>query len=140
VFRIATSDDDLRKCFIVRGIVFIEGQNCPYPEEVDEFEADAVHILGEIDGEPVAAARLRFLDDWVKLERIAVRQAWRGRNLGRRLVDFMLEVARTRGYRKFKMHAQTYLCDFYAAHGFRAVGEEFVEAGIDHYLMVREDG
>ena len=61
------------------------------------------------------------------------------RVMGHRLVDYLIEVARRYGYRKYKMHAQAYLQDFYAQHGFTAQGELFQEAGIDHYLMVRED-
>jgi predicted GNAT family N-acyltransferase len=37
------------------------------------------------------------------------------------------------------MHAQTYLRHFYAQHGFQAQGEVFQEAGIDHYLMIKEE-
>jgi predicted GNAT family N-acyltransferase len=139
MFRIAVSPADRLKAHIVRGIVFIEGQACPYDEEIDEHEDDALHILGELDGQPVAAARIRFLDDWAKLERIAVREAYRGRNIGSELVEYMLALARDRRYHKFKMHAQSYLSDYYAKFGFVRHGELFQEAGIDHYLMILED-
>ncbi len=139
MFRIAETAADILKAHIVRGIVFVEEQSCPYEVEIDEFEDSAIHIVGEEDGQPMAAGRLRFLGEVVKLERIAIRKAWRGKGLGHRLVDYMIEVARERGYHRFKMHAQVYLCDFYAAHGFQAQGEVFEEGGIDHYLMVLED-
>jgi len=139
MFRIAASPADRLKAHIVRGIVFVEGQHCPYDEEIDQHEDEALHILGELDGEPVAAARIRFLGDWAKLERIAVREAFRGRNIGSELVEYMLALAAERGYRKFKMHAQAYLSDYYTRFGFVRQGEMFQEAGIDHYLMVRED-
>lgn len=137
--KIVNSLDDLMKVFIVRGIVFIEEQNVPYRIEMDEHELSALHILGEIDGEPIAAGRLRFLGDWAKLERIAVRREHRNRGYGHAVVDFMLDVARTKGYRKFKMHAQAHLCGFYARHGFQIRGELFKEADIDHYLMILEE-
>jgi predicted GNAT family N-acyltransferase len=139
MFKIVISMDDLIKAFMVRAIVFIEEQNVAYMEEVDEHEFSALHILGEMDGEPMAAGRIRFLGEWAKLERIAVRRGWRGREYGHQLVEYMLMVARERGYTKFKMHAQAHLEAFYGTHGFTRKGEMFQEAKIDHYLMIRED-
>ncbi|HOH09057.1 MAG TPA: GNAT family N-acetyltransferase [bacterium] len=139
LFRICTTLDDLAKALMVRAIVFMEEQQVAYAEEVDELEHSALHILGEMAGEPMAAARIRFLGEYAKLERIAVRKAWRGRGLGRELVEYMIEVARERGFHKFKMHAQAHLVEFYRVHGFEPKGEMFQEAKIDHYLMVKEE-
>ncbi len=139
IFRICTNLDDLGKAFMVRAIVFMEEQQVAYAEEVDELEHSALHILGEEEGEPMAAGRIRFLGEYAKLERIAIRKAWRGRGLGHSLVEYMLDVARERGFRKFKMHAQAHLVDFYGVHGFVPRGEMFQEAKIDHFLMVREE-
>lgn len=131
--------DDLIKVFIIRGIVFIEEQQVTYAEEIDTHEISAVHILGEIDGEPVAAGRIRFLEGYAKLERIAVRRAFRGNGYAHELVAFMIDIARARGFRKFRMHAQVYLRHFYEKFGFKATGPVFQEAGIDHCLVVLEE-
>lgn len=139
MFKIATTFDDLIKTFMVRAIVFIEEQQVSYKEEVDEYEFSALHILGEIDGEPAACGRIRFLGDYAKLERIAVRKPYRNKNIGHQLVDYMLDVARAKGFNKFKMHAQSHLENFYGTHGFVKQGELFIEANIDHYLMTKED-
>ena len=137
IFRIVKSFDDLLKAYAVRLIVFVGEQNCPYQHEIDEHEFSALHIVGEIDGEPVASGRIRFLAEYAKLERIAIRKEYRGKGLGHELVEFMMAVARGKGFQKYKMHAQAHLVDFYAQHGFEKKGELFREAGIDHYLMVR---
>ena len=139
MFKIVSNMDELLKAFTVRAVVFIGEQNCPYDEEIDEYEHSCIHILGELDGEPIAAARLRFPGDYAKLERIAIRKQWRGRGFGHQLVEYMLEQGRLRGYSSFRMHAQAYLVDYYAKHGFVRHGELFDEAGIDHYLMIRQD-
>lgn len=139
MFKIVTTLDDLIKTFMIRAIVFIEEQNVDFVEEVDGCEYSALHILGEIDGEPAACGRIRFLGEYAKLERIAVRKRFRGHNIGHELVDFMVTVAREKGFKKFKMHAQAHLVDFYGKHGFVARGKMFQEAGIDHYLMTKED-
>ncbi|NLP11630.1 GNAT family N-acetyltransferase [bacterium] len=138
-FKIVTTLDELIKAYMVRAIVFLEEQKVSYAEEVDEHEYACVHILGETGGEPMAAGRMRFLGDVAKLERICVRQAWRGQDQGHRLVDFMLDVARQRGFKKFKMHAQSHLTHFYSRHGFQPIGDLFDEAGIPHIMMIKED-
>ena len=139
LFRLADSPDDLLKAVAVRAIVFMDEQRIAYAEEIDGLDAGALQILGELAGEPVATARIRFLGDTAKLERLAIRQAWRGQGLGDRLLEFMLATARARGFRRFKLHGQTRLRAFYEKHGFRAEGAPFLEAGIPHILLRRED-
>jgi len=138
--RIATSEEDVLKVMVVRGIVFIEEQKVDWAGEIDEFEKMATHFLGEVGGQPVATGRLRHLEDgWVKIERIAVRPRWRGKGYAKEIVTFMLDHAVAKGAKKLKMHAQVYLEDFYRKFGFVREGDIFVECGIDHIFMVRED-
>lgn len=138
-FRIARSLDDLVKVFIVRGIVFMDEQHVACREEMDEHEHAAIHILGEIDGEPIAAGRIRFTDSFAKLERLAVRKPYRGRGYGDQLVRFAMDVARGMGFNRFKLNAQVAVRDFYTRHGFRVCGENLMEANIEHCPMIHED-
>ncbi len=140
VLKRASSLDDLVKVFVVRGIVFCSEQQVAYSLERDAHDCGAIHILGEVDGEPAAAGRIRAVEGWAKLERIAVRRRFRGSGLGHRLTEFMLQTARQAGFFRFRMHAQAHLEDFYRRHGFRPRGEVFDEAGIDHVLMTLEKG
>ncbi len=139
MFKVVTNLEDLVKVFIVRGIVFVEEQGVPYEIEHDAYDLSATHILGEMDGEPFAAGRIRALGEYAKLERVAIRKSYRGKNLGHKLTDFMMSVAKEQGFKKYKVHAQVYLAEFYRKHGFEIVGDMFKEAGIDHYLMIRDD-
>lgn len=139
--RIADSPEDQLKVMVVRGIVFVEEQQVDWEGEFDAYERTSVHVLGEVDGQPVAAGRLRLLPDgWAKIERVAVRPRWRGQGLGRAVVIFLLEEAQRRGVRRFRLHAQTYLEEFYAGYGFVREGAVFDECGIPHILMTRGDG
>ena len=139
LFRIALQPDDVTKALLVRAIVFMEEQNVSYAEEMDAYDREALQIIGEIQGEPIATARIRFLDGTAKLERLAIRKAWRNQGHGDRLLEFMLALARERGFRKFKLHAQARLRAFYEKHGFQAEGDPFLEAGIPHLLMWKTD-
>ncbi|HHT9137867.1 MAG TPA: GNAT family N-acetyltransferase [Candidatus Wunengus sp. YC60] len=139
MFKVVTNLEDLIKVFVVRGIVFVEEQGVPYMIERDEHDLSATHILGEMDEEPFAAGRIRAVGEYAKLERVAIRKTYRGKTLGHKLTEFMITVAKDQGFRKFKVHAQAYLKDFYQKHEFEVVGDMFKEAGIDHYLMTRDD-
>jgi predicted GNAT family N-acyltransferase len=136
----AVSDDDVLKVMVVRGIVFIEEQKVDWDGEIDAYEKESIHFLGECDGEPVATGRLREIEDgWWKVERIAVRPAWRGRGYAKDVVRFLMDHALENGAKRFRMHAQVYLEDFYRDFGFTREGGVFVECGIDHILMTRKD-
>lgn len=140
VLRVARTSEEILKVMVVRGIVFIEEQQVDWAGEIDEFENDAIHFLGESDGQPMATGRLRMMPDGrAKLERIAVRPAWRGRGFARVVVQRMLDYAAESGARGAYMHAQVHLQRFYEEFGFHREGDVFVECGIDHITMVRED-
>lgn len=139
MFRVVTNPNEMIKVLAVRAIVFVEEQGVPYNIEHDAYDSTATHILGEENGEPFGAGRIRIVGEYAKLERIAIRKTYRGKGLGHKLTEFMITIAKERGFKKLKLHAQSYLVDFYKKHGFEIVGDMFKEAGIDHYLMIRND-
>ncbi|MCL2561984.1 MAG: GNAT family N-acetyltransferase [Rikenellaceae bacterium] len=136
-YGIVRSFDELQKAFAVRSIVFVEGQSCSYQEEMDGRDLSSVHFLATIDGEPVATARMRHVGDFIKIERLAVRSAWRGLGIGKEMFAFVLDRIAETGCKKIKLHAQTYLVKFYEDFGFVQKGEMFVEANIEHFYMER---
>jgi len=136
-FCVAEAREEVLKVFVVRGIVFCGEQQLPYSIDRDEHDFSAVHVLGQVGDEPVAAGRIRFVDGCTKLERLAVRKEYRGRGFGHLLAEFMIKTAEDGGFPTCKVHARVYFKDFYAKHGFEAEGEVFQEIGIDHVVMVR---
>ena len=139
MFRVVTSQDDLLKAFAVRSAVFMEEEGIPYTIEHDVYDCSSIHVLGEDMGEPFAAGRIRPYQGYAKLERISVRKAYRGKNRGHALTDFMVSVANEKGFKKYLLHAQSHLTGFYHKHGFVISGNIFQQAGIDHYVMIRDD-
>lgn len=136
-YQIATTSEALQKVFAVRAIVFIEEQGVAYEEEIDGYDYSSVHFLATIDDEPIGAARLRLFKDYVKIERLAVRKAYRGQGFGKGLFLFVLDYIAKMEYQKITLHAQAYLIKFYEDFGFIKQGEMFLEAGIEHYYMER---
>ena len=48
----------------------------------------------------------------------------------------LLELAAEEGHRKVILNAQADVVEFYRKHGFRPVGDVFMEAGIPHQCMM----
>jgi len=139
MFKRVNSHDELIRVLMIRAIVFMEEQGIRHADEMDEHDLAALHVLGEMDGEPVACGRIRYQSDRAFLQRLAVRRAWRGMGVGNQLLQFMLEQCRKDGFSRFELHAQTRATGFYRRHGFTACGEEFEEAGIPHVHMWLRD-
>ena len=131
-----TTEDVLEKVFNIRRIVFVDEQNCP-PELEWENEDVSTHFLATIDGEPVGACRWRKTDAGYKLERFAVLQAYRGRKVGQALVAAALaDLPEDANY--IYLNAQLDAMGLYAKFGFVAEGDQFEEAGIQHFKMVKK--
>ena len=74
---------DLAACHALRRTVFIEEQNVPEAEEMDDLDGDAVHLLAtDAEDRPVATARLLVKDDIGKIGRVCVLADQRGTGMG----------------------------------------------------------
>ena len=121
----------------LRQEVFVEEQEIPQELEWDEHDATAVHALVTNKlGQPVATGRLLQPHPKVsQIGRMAVSKPLRGGNLGRTVMDALTDVARQRGDQQIILHAQCSAEPFYRRLGFKAHGEVFQDAGIDHIEM-----
>ncbi len=133
---VAAGDEHLRQqAYGIRRRVFVEEQGVPEAIELDDDDARAFHVVALLGVRCVGCGRMVPRRDYVKIGRMAVECEWRGRGVGRRLLDFMLQRARALGYRRAVLHAQLHAEDFYLKAGFAPVGEPFDEAGIPHRRM-----
>lgn len=84
----------------------------------------------------IATCRLRDLGagGW-KLERMAVEPRLRGNGVGGRLLAGAEREVSRRGGAEMVLNAQKRAESFYAAHGYTAEGETFLEAEIEHVRM-----
>lgn len=122
----------------IRLEVFVREQQVPLDEERDAYDAAAIHALLWQDGRAVATARMVIRPDRVaKIGRVAVRVERRGQGLGAALMQALHDEAARLRLSACLLDAQEAVCDFYAALGYVAEGERFVEAGIWHRRMRR---
>lgn len=121
--------------FAVRREVFVLEQAVPEDEEHDAHDMTATHVVAVTDGEVVGTLRLLFLPEHVKIGRVAVRAAYRGRGIARDMMVFAMGEARKRGATRFSLAAQVDKLGFYERLGYTAHGETFLDAGIPHQAM-----
>ena len=124
---------DLRR---VRDEVFVAEQGVPAELERDAArDPSCVHVLARLeDGTPIGTGRLT---PHRHIGRMAVRRAARGAGVGGAVLQALIAEAARRGLREVALNAQTHALAFYRRHGFEAVGEVFMEAGIPHRAMRR---
>lgn len=134
--RVTRADDDLATCLAIRHTVFVEEQNVPEHEEIDGLDSECSHYLGWIEGQPVATARTRMVGNTLKVQRVAVLAAVRGRGVGadimRHIMDEAVDAA---SVETVLLSAQEGAFAFYERLGFTAEGDVYLDAGIPHRDM-----
>ena len=128
-----TDQESLDKVFAVRRKVFVEEQECP-PELEWEFEDESNHFLATVNSIPAGACRWRKTDKGFKLERFAVLSEFRGMGVGQKMVETVLNDLPANSSNIY-LHAQLSAIGLYEKFGFRKHGEQFEEAGIQHFKM-----
>ncbi len=112
--RVARTLEDLQKVMVVRALVYMNEQDCPYEEEYDGNDfAGATHFLCEFDGEPVGSLRLRFFNGFAKIERVALRPHARKGGGAHLLMGAAIETMRRKGYTKFLGQVQYGLLEYW---------------------------
>lgn len=126
---------DYSEALAIRKTVFIDEQNCPVEIERDELDNTAVHLVLYNDSKAVGCGRIIMQKDYSKIGRIAVLKDERGNHFGDVIVRLLLFKSFKLGAKEVRLGAQTHALKFYKRFGFKAYGETFVEAGIDHIAM-----
>ena len=130
--RRATWPRDAQALESLRERVFVDEQGVPKHLEWDGRDADAEHAIAEVGSEALGCGRLL---PGGRIGRLAILKNHRGQGHGARLLAALLQFAQERGERRVYLHAQVGTEGFYERAGFRARGEVFEEAGIEHRDM-----
>jgi predicted GNAT family N-acyltransferase len=125
----------------VRYDVFVIEQHVPVCDELDAFEKDSRHFLAlDENGFPCGAARWRFTQQGVKLERFAVLKTHRNQGIGSALVKAVIDDIKNHpdylGQTAY-LHAQLDAVPLYKKFGFIITGGMFEECDIKHYKMIK---
>lgn len=137
--RLGTWDELGREARSIRTTVFVQEQQIPADMEWDAADSACVHAVAYNRlGMALGTGRLLEHSPGVaKIGRMAVLQTLRGADIGRALLDALMNNARERGDHEMLLHAQMSAAGFYTRAGFTMRGSPFDEAGIAHVEMVR---
>lgn len=124
----------------LRSEVFVVEQNCVF-QDMDGADAQAMHLLGTLQGQLVAYARcfaagVKFAE--ASIGRVITRDVLRGSGAGHVLVQQAIaQLSQHWGRQAIRIGAQARLASFYAQHGFVSSGAPYIEDDIPHIEMLR---
>lgn len=122
----------------LRAEVFVVEQDCPY-QDLDGKDLQSTHVWYEVEGHPVAYARLlppgsAYAE--AGIGRVVTAQRVRRTGLGKELMRVSIVRAQTQWPGEdLVIMAQSYLVKFYQEFGFELERDEFLEDGIPHRWM-----
>lgn len=122
--------------------VFVVEQESPYPD-LDDYDQKALHLWAEHDGEVYAYCRIfpqhiKYNEN--SIGRVLTTSKGRRSGLGKILLKFAIEIVEN--YYKTKsirISAQDYLISFYSGFGFKETSKKYLEDGIPHTEMIRQE-
>jgi predicted GNAT family N-acyltransferase len=131
---VAKSQKEILDNSLVRGKVFIIGQNIPWEIEFDGMDHLCVLFTAYQGDTPVGAARLYKN----KVGRVATLEKYRKQGVGKLIMKAIEDYAKTEKLDSLVLHAQAYVEDFYSKLGYIKEGDVFYEADIPHVKMTKK--
>jgi len=136
VCRRAVSASDLVGAIRLRVEVFMQEQGMSLDDEIDEHDGIAQQFVAVWDGKVIATARARRTGrGQVRIERVAVKKAFREKGVGSSLMRFVLGKIRKGKPGRIWLSAETAAQGFYERLGFVAESGQFMECGLPHVSM-----
>ncbi len=97
---IATNSEQILDAYAVRSVCFLDEKGIPARFLFDGNDFQATHVVVYSDSEPIGSARVRWFNNFIKIERTAVRKAHRSPRVLQRTACFIFEHAARKGYTK----------------------------------------
>ncbi len=119
----------------IRKEVYVCEQNVSEELEMSDDGLDVKYFLLFQDKQEVATARYRQTKSGIKIERMAVLKSHRGKGLGTKLMEFILNELSS-STSEIYLNSQIQAVSLYLKNGFEPKGKHFYEAGIEHVKMI----
>ena len=132
--------DEYFEILHLRTAIFVVEQDCPY-QEVDEKDRQSFHLFGKAEnGEVIAVTRILpqgISYDEISVGRVALKKEYRGKGIADELMEETFKFIENHfGKQAIRISAQEYLLNYYSKHGFKQVGEMYLEDNIPHIEML----
>ena len=135
-----TTPLDMALALDIRNKVFVLEKGFPYNEEVVvEYEKVAVPFLIYLKDKCIGTIRYREVDGRYKVERFAILKEYRNKGYGKLIFNYVVEMIAA----KFNpctiyIHSIATVVEFYKKQGFEVIGDSFLEAGVEHYELIKK--
>ncbi len=118
-FKVVRDFEDMAKVVAIRASAYFSDEEHLYGKHFDGNDFSATHLIGFVDGEPVATIRIRYFADFTRIERLAVRPTHRKSRIAFKLAKAAFAWCRDKGYRTVGGVARSELIPFWTMLGFR---------------------
>lgn len=135
---VATKQKHFFETCYIRSKVFVEEQQVSIDEEIDAVDATCTHVLAYIDNQAAGCCRLILEEKYLKVGRLAVLKPFRHQKVASSLLQFAETFAQKRKFNVIKLDAQIQAKQLYLNNGYQEVGEIFLDANIEHIMMVKK--
>ncbi|MCG9727702.1 GNAT family N-acetyltransferase [Vibrio brasiliensis] len=123
----------------IRYQVFTLEQGIPAELDLDGLDNESFHVLVTDNSEPVATARLTQKEGGHSvMARVAVTESHRGLGVATKVIEALIEHARSIGLCSIEIHAHSYLRTYYEKFGFLFIQQ--VEVVGEHQLIEMQLG
>ena len=116
----------------IRNTVFTGEEHIDEHADFNGQDPNAIHVLAQMDGKYVGTGRM-LMDGHIG--RLAVLKSVRGRGLGKKLMDALIDQAKKKNINRVYLGAQKHAVGFYKKIGFSEYGDSYEEVGITHIHM-----
>lgn len=137
---IVNSYSQLALCLAIRSKVFVEEQGVPKELETDAYDDSPEacgHVLLKYEGVPAGTGRwISYKKHTAKIQRLSVLPEFRGKGIGKRLLQELENQALNAEYNYCILDSQLHAESFYKQLGYMTISEyPFEDAGIIHVRM-----
>lgn len=136
IIKEVSSPIEKEKYLAIRRLVFVQEQKISEKIEFDDLSIKSFNFIAIFNDEFVGTARYRNTSIGIKLERFAVLKKYRGKGIGKALVEYILK--KIKDDSDIYLHAQKPVINFYKKLGFKEIGDLFLEAGIPHIKLIKK--
>jgi len=102
-----------------------------------EEESKHIQVASYLEGDLVGTAVLVNEGNAFKVQRVAVDENFRNKNIGSKMMQFCESIVIENNANSIYCHARDKAVDFYLQNGYKKEGEYFQEDGIPHLKMLK---
>ena len=131
------TDAEWKAYYALRFNVLREPWNQPLGSEVLADEDQAIHAIAVEDNEVLGVARMHeSAEKQGQVRCVATATAAQGKGIGKAIMAYLEEVAKTKGWTEIVLEARENAVPFYQAIGYTILAESYLLFGeIQHYRM-----